>query len=132
VTLPENVLMAPTEFLVEVNPCLPPDWYSVREKGAGSPLSYLFGMSEDDFSHLLETAGHQGLDSWDQNDSFLNLNDHASKRPIFYIGSKISHKFADLVLICESRSNQRRPNLTWDLNFAFKAKFKMGSQFCFY
>jgi hypothetical protein len=32
---------------------------------------------------------HQGLDSWDQNDSFLNLNDHASKRPFFNIGSKI-------------------------------------------
>jgi hypothetical protein len=66
---------------------------------------------------LLHT--HQGLDSWDQNDSFLNLNDRASKRPFFNIGSKIPHKFANLVLICESQSNQRRPNLTWDLNFAF-------------
>jgi hypothetical protein len=61
---------------------------------------------------------HQGLDSWDQNDSFLNLNDRISKRPFFNIGSKIPHKFANLVLICESLSNQRRPNLTWDLCFA--------------
>jgi hypothetical protein len=66
-----------------------------------------------------EALPHQGLDSWDQNDSFLNLNDCASKRPFFNIGSKIPHKFANLVLICESRSNQRRPNLTWDLNFPF-------------
>jgi hypothetical protein len=62
---------------------------------------------------------HQGLDSWDQNDSFLNLNDCTSKRPFFNIGSKIPHKFANFVLICESQSNQRRPNLTWDLGFAF-------------
>jgi hypothetical protein len=62
---------------------------------------------------------HQGLDSWDQNDSFLNLNGRTSKRPFFNIGSKIPHKFAHLVLICESQSNQRRPNLTWDLGFAF-------------
>jgi hypothetical protein len=76
------------------------------------------------FSFLLNaeapfTSQHQGLDSWDQNDSFLNLNDHASKRPFLNIGSKIPHKFANLVLICESQSNQRRPNLTWDLCFAF-------------
>jgi hypothetical protein len=50
---------------------------------------------------------------------FFNLNDHASKRPFFNIGSKIPHKFTNLVLICESQSNQRRPNLTWDLCFAF-------------
>ena len=62
---------------------------------------------------------HQGLDFWNQNDSFLNLNDRASKRPFFNIRSKIPHKFANLVLICESQSNQRRPNLTWDLGFAF-------------
>jgi hypothetical protein len=62
---------------------------------------------------------HQGLDSWDQNDSFLNLNDRTSKRSFFNIGSKIPHQFANLVLICESQSNQRRPNLTWDLCFAF-------------
>jgi hypothetical protein len=37
----------------------------------------------------------------------------------FNIQSKIPHKFANLVLICESQSNQRRPNLTWDLGFAF-------------
>jgi hypothetical protein len=66
-----------------------------------------------------EHYSHQGLDSWDQNDSFLNLNDRASKRLFFNIGSKIPHKFANLVLICESQSNQRRPNLTWDLNFPF-------------
>jgi hypothetical protein len=41
------------------------------------------------------------------------------KTTIFNIGSKIPHKFANLVLICESQSNQRRPNLTWDLCFAF-------------
>jgi hypothetical protein len=35
------------------------------------------------------------------------------------IGSKIPHQFAHLVTICESQSNQRRPNLTWDLCFAF-------------
>jgi hypothetical protein len=43
----------------------------------------------------------------------------ASKRSFFNIRSKIPHKFANLVLICESQSNQRRPNLTWDLGFAF-------------
>ncbi len=62
---------------------------------------------------------HQGLDFWNQNDSFLNQNDRASKRSFFNIRSKIPHKFANLVLICESQSNQRRPNLTWDLGFAF-------------
>jgi hypothetical protein len=31
----------------------------------------------------------------------------------------IPHKFANLVLICESQSNQRRPNLSWNLCFAF-------------
>jgi hypothetical protein len=65
------------------------------------------------------TLAHLGLDSWDQNDSFLNLNDCTSKRLFFNIGSKIPHQFANLVLICESQSNQRRPNLTWDLCFAF-------------
>jgi hypothetical protein len=55
---------------------------------------------------------HQGLDSWDQNDSFLNLNDRASKRPFFKYWIKD----------CESQSNQRRPNLTWDLCFAFIVK----------
>jgi hypothetical protein len=43
----------------------------------------------------------------------------ASKRSFFNIRSKIPHKFANLVLICESQSNQRRHNLTWDLGFAF-------------
>jgi hypothetical protein len=62
---------------------------------------------------------HQGLDFWNQNDSFLNQNDCASKRSFFNIQSKIPHKFANLVLICESQSNQSRPNLTWDLGFAF-------------
>jgi hypothetical protein len=71
-------------------------------------------LKDDEITNL-----HQGLDSWDQNDSFLNFNDCASKRPFFNIGSKIPHKFDNLVLICESQSNQRRPNLTWDLNFAF-------------
>jgi hypothetical protein len=73
----------------------------------------------DSYKKMSSMSLHQGLDSWDQNDSFLNLNDHASKRPFFNIGSKIPHKFANLVLICESQSNQRRPNLTWDLCFAF-------------
>jgi hypothetical protein len=41
------------------------------------------------------------------------------KDKFFNIGSKIPHKFANLVLICESQSNRRRPNLTWDLCFAF-------------
>jgi hypothetical protein len=50
---------------------------------------------------------------------FLNQNDRASKRSFFNIRSKIPHKFANLVLICDSQSNQRRPNLTWDLGFAF-------------
>jgi hypothetical protein len=50
---------------------------------------------------------------------FINQNDSASKRSFFNIRSKIPHKFANLVLICESQSNQRRPNLTWDLGFAF-------------
>jgi hypothetical protein len=58
----------------------------------------------------MTSNGHQGLNSWDQNDSLLNLNDRASKRLFFNIGSKIPHKFANLVLICESQSNQRRPN----------------------
>ncbi len=62
---------------------------------------------------------HQGANFWNQNDSFLNQNDRASKRPFFNMRSKISHKFANLVLICELQSNQRRPNLTWDLGFAF-------------
>jgi hypothetical protein len=58
---------------------------------------------------------HQGLNFWNQNDSFLNQNDCASKRLFFNIRSKIFHKLANLVLICESQSNQRRPCLTWDL-----------------
>jgi hypothetical protein len=55
---------------------------------------------------------HQGRDFWNQNDSFLNLNDCASKRPFFNMRSKIPHKFGNLVLLCESQSNQRRPCLT--------------------
>jgi hypothetical protein len=65
------------------------------------------------------TNNHQGADFWNQNDSFLNQNEWASKRPFFNMRSQISHKFANLVLICELQSNQRRPNLTWDLGFAF-------------
>jgi hypothetical protein len=70
------------------------------------------------FSHLkgsMQVASHslhQGCDFWNQNDSFLNLNDCASKRPFFNMRSKIAHKFGYLVLICESQSNQRRPCLT--------------------
>jgi hypothetical protein len=60
-------------------------------------------------------TAHQGCDFWNQNDSFLNLNDCASKRPLYNMRSKIPHKFGNLVLICESQSNQRRPCLTWDL-----------------
>jgi hypothetical protein len=33
--------------------------------------------------------------------------------------SKIPNIFGNLVLTCESQSNQRRPNLTWVLVFAF-------------
>jgi hypothetical protein len=72
------------------------------------------------FHQADETPFHQGLDFWNQNDSFLNQNDHTSKRSFFNIRSKIPHKFANLVLICESQSNQRRPN------------FIMGSWFCIY
>jgi hypothetical protein len=68
---------------------------------------------------MIASSPHQGLNFWNQNDSFLNQNDHASKRSFFNIRSKIPNKFADLVLICESQSNQRRPNLTWDLGLAF-------------
>jgi hypothetical protein len=68
---------------------------------------------------ILRIRPHQGLNFWNQNDSFLNQNDHASKRSFFIIRSKIPHKFGNLVLICESQSNQGRPCLTWDLGFAF-------------
>jgi len=52
----KNVLMAVTEFLLEVNPRLPPYWYSVLGDGAGS-LSYLFGMSQASFICVLLAAG---------------------------------------------------------------------------
>jgi hypothetical protein len=45
------------------------------------------------------------------------------KKTIFNIGSKISHKFANLVLMCELQSNQRRPCLTWDLVFHFLTRW---------
>jgi hypothetical protein len=51
--------------------------------------------------------------------TLFNQNDGISKRPFFNMQSKISHKFANMVLICELQSNQRRPCLTWDLGFAF-------------
>jgi hypothetical protein len=66
------------------------------------------------WDHKTNTV-HQGGDFWNQNDSYLNQNDGKSKRPNFNMRSKISHKLANLVLICESQSNQRRPCLTWDL-----------------
>jgi hypothetical protein len=65
--------------------------------------------------HEVNFEGHQGCDFWNQNDSFLNQNDHESKRPFFNMQSKIPHKSANLVLICESQSNQRRPCLACDL-----------------
>jgi hypothetical protein len=51
-----SVLVAVAEFLLEVNPRLPAYWYSLKGNGAGS-LSYLFGMCEEDFHHLLMAAG---------------------------------------------------------------------------
>jgi hypothetical protein len=69
--------------------------------------------------HAVGMFHHEGYDFWNQNDSFLNQNDCASKRSFFNMRSKIPHKFGNLVLICESQSNQGRPCLTWDLGFAF-------------
>jgi hypothetical protein len=61
---------------------------------------------------FLVTQLHQGCNFWNQ-------NDRASKRLFFNMRSKIPHKFGNLVLICESQSNQGRPCLTWDLGFVF-------------
>jgi hypothetical protein len=44
---------------------------------------------------------HQGLDSWDQNDSFLNLNERTSKRWFFnpYLPeNRIAHFWAILLV----------------------------------
>jgi hypothetical protein len=41
------------------------------------------------------------------------------QKVFFNMQSKLSHKFGNLVLICESQSNQVRPCSTWDLGFAF-------------
>jgi hypothetical protein len=51
-----SVLVAVAEFLMEVDPRLPAFWYSLEGNGPGS-LSYLFGMCEEDFRHLLMAAG---------------------------------------------------------------------------
>jgi hypothetical protein len=59
----------------------------------------------------MSTSGRRFLESkW----CLFKLNDCKSKRPNFNMQSKISHQLADLVLICESQSNQRRWCSTWD------------------
>jgi hypothetical protein len=51
----EKVCHAMTKFLLEVNPCTPPYWYSVLGEGPDC-LSYFFGMKEDVFIEVLVTA----------------------------------------------------------------------------
>jgi hypothetical protein len=85
----------------------------------GNVLARMWNISTN-MAHWISPSGRWFMES---KYSFLNLNDGESKRLFCNMQSKISHKSANLVLICESQSNQRRPCLTWDLVLHFLTRW---------
>jgi hypothetical protein len=64
------------------------DYFSELADGTFQTWRDLLYMDKGIFSNVYERIDllarqHQGRDFWNQNDSFLNLNDCASKRPFF-------------------------------------------------